>query len=186
MAEKKNAKKSVEKKVDKKVETKVTEKVEKAVEVKPEKKKVEKKNKELTNVRVMTNSELIKLFNDNGCLTKSTPKDSSSVVYNTFGTKSRVLQQNRAYQLLLTNGHEDKKGVIVDTDNDDTERFIQWYGTLTDEQKKWVKGFDEIKKTTLAKSEMPRERSVKLTDYNLLVVFLQYMATFSENKVATN
>lgn len=168
-------KKVVNKKaVDKKVEAPKVEKT--------EVKKVEKKK--AVTVPQMTNSELKNLFVQNGCVAQSNAKDTSKVVYNQFGTKSRVLQQNRSYQLLLTNGHEVKKGVVVDAENDDVQRFTEWYKGLTDEQRQYINGFDTITATKLATSEMPRERTVKIVNYDLLVEFIKYMATFTENKIA--
>lgn len=170
-----NTKKEV-KKVDKK-------EVNKAVkEVKEPKVKVEKKKS--VSVPQMTNSELKELFNKNGCKTRTNASDKSKVVYNTFGTQSRVLQQNRSYQLLLTNGHELKKGIVVEAENDDVARFTKWYDGLNDEQKSYINGFDTITATKLATSEMPRERTVKIINYDLLVDFIKYMATFTENKIA--
>ena len=176
-------------KEEKVMKTKETKKVEtkKAAEVK-ETKKVEKKvnaKKESFSVPQMKNSELAKLFNDNGCLTKSKANDSSNVVYNTFGTESRVLQQKRAYQLLLTNGHDMVKGAIVDGESDDVARFTKWYKTLNKEQQAYINGFDTITATKLADSELPRERTVKVTNLDVLVNFIQFMSTFNENKVAS-
>lgn len=189
--------KTMKKETTKKVETKkvavkpATKKVEvKKAEVKET--KTEKKpaavktNKEkVNNVPQMKNSELAKLFSDNGCATYTRAKDESKVVYNTFGTKSRVLQQNKAYQLLLTNGHKKVKEEIVESDNDDVKRFDSWYGKLKEDDKKNVLGYDTMLSTKLDDSELPRERSVKLTSKELLVSFLKYMGTFEENKVLT-
>lgn len=165
----------------------------KAQEVKETKKveaeKVEKKvnaKKQTVAVPQLKNSEFAKLFQDNGCLTKTKANDSSNVVYNTFGTESRILQQKRAYQLLLTNGHDIKKGAVVEGESDDVARFTEWYGTLSDEQKSFVNGFDTITATKLATSEMPRERTVKITNLDLLVEFIKFMATFSENQVGAS
>jgi hypothetical protein len=192
--------KTMKKETTKKVETKEVKKVDvkkvapktevKKAEVKEEVKKAEpkteKKNKEKVNgVPQMINSELAKLFNENGCATYTRAKDESKVVYNTFGTKSRVLQQNKAYQLLLTNGHKKVKEEIVDSDNDDVKRFDSWYGKLKEDDKKNVLGYDTMLSTKLDDSELPRERSVKLTSKELLVSFLKYMGTFEENKVLT-
>ncbi len=141
----------------------------------------EKKSKAVT-VPQMTNSEMKKLFEDNGCKTKTKANDTSNVVYNTFGTNSRVLQQGRAYQLLLTNGHKKVKEEVVECDNNDVLRFKEFYGKLSDSDKKAVVGYDEIETTKLSFSEMPRERSVKLTSLELLTAFIKYMATFDENK----
>ena len=174
--EEKVMKKSVEKKA---VETK------KEV-AKVETKKVEKKEnaKKVSNaVPQMTNSELKKLFMDNGCSAGSNAKDTSKVVYQQWGTQSRVLQQGKGYQLLLTNGHAVKKGEVVDTDNNDTERFTKWYNKLSDSKKAMVSG--DIEKGKLSASEMPREKTVKITNYDLLVEFIKYMGTFSENKLVT-
>ena len=168
------------KKVEKKAPAKAIET--KKVEPKAEVKKVEKKK--AIGVPQMTNSELAELFRKNGCITKTKASDESKVVYNTFGTHSRILQQNRAYQLLLTNGHEMKKGLLVDAENDDTARFVEWYNTLTEEQKGYVAGFDTITATKLATTEMPRERTVKIINYDLLVEYIKYMATFTENQPA--
>lgn len=141
----------------------------------------EKKSKAVT-VPQMTNSEMKKLFEDNGCKTKTKANDTSNVVYNTFGTNSRVLQQGRAYQLLLTNGHKKVKEEVVECDNNDVARFKEFYGKLSDSDKQAVVGYDEIETTKLSFSEMPRERSVKLTSLDLLTAFIKYMATFDENK----
>lgn len=161
--------------VDKKVETEVKE---------AEVKKAAKVNKVKSNsVPQFTNSEFAKLFKDAGCQTYTNAKDESNVVYNTFGTKSRVLQQGRGYQLLLTNGHKKVKEEIVSCDNDDTARFQSWYDGLSDEQKGFVVGMDGLLTMKLSDSEMPRERTVKITNLDLLKVFLQFMASFEENKV---
>ena len=129
MANTKNtAKETVKTNKEEKVMKKSVEKKETKKEVaKVETKKVEKKEnakKVSSAVPQMTNSELKKLFTDNGCLAGSNAKDTSKVVYQQWGTQSRVLQQGKGYQLLLTNGHAVKKGEVVDTDNNDTERFI--------------------------------------------------------------
>lgn len=178
-AKKETKKVETKKEVKKEVTKKVTEtaKVEapKAVTNK------EKKSKAVT-VPQMTNSEMRKLFEDNGCKTRTKANDTSNVVYNTFGTNSRVLQQGRAYQLLLTNGHKKVKEEIVECDNNDVLRFKEFYGKLSDSDKKSVVGYDEIETTKLSFSEMPRERSVKLTSLDLLTAFIKYMATFDENK----
>lgn len=171
----KSVKKVETKKVVKEVKPEV--KVEKAPKVKVEKKKS-------VSVPQMTNSELKELFIKNGCKTRTNASDTSKVVYNTFGTQSRVLQQNRSYQLLLTNGHELKKGIVVEADNDDVERFTKWYKGLSKEQQAYVNGFDTITATKLATTEMPRERTVKIINYDLLVDFIKYMATFTENQIA--
>lgn len=151
-----------------------------------EKKDVKKENSKKQTVAVpqLKNSELAKLFIDNGCRTKTKANDTSNVVYNTFGTESRVLQQKKAYQLLLTNGHDMKKGVVVEAENDDVARFKTWYETLSEEQKSYINGFDTITATKLATSEMPRERTVKIVSYDLLVDFIKYMGTFEENQMA--
>ena len=150
-----------------------------------ETKKVEKKEnarKVAMTVPAMSNEEMRELFIQNGCAAGSKAK-SDSVVYNQFGTKSRVLQQKRCYQLLLTNGHDDVKGSVIDVDNDDTSRFVAWYEQLSDEDKKMVIGFAEMMSTKLSSTEMPRERTVKLASKDLLIRFIQYMATFPENQV---
>lgn len=153
---------------------------------KTKKVKTVKENKEKVNVAitVMDNDTLKKLFQSNGCATYTNASNKSSVVYNTFGTKSRILQQQQAYQLLLTNGHKSTKHGIIETDNDDAKKFGSWYETLSDEQKKSVVGFDSMMNTKLSASEMPRERTVKLVSYDLLVEFIKFMATFEENKLA--
>lgn len=170
--EEKVMKKSVEKKAveTKKVETKKVDKKENAKKVS-------------SAVPQMTNSELKKLFIDNGCLAGSNAKDTSKVVYQQWGTQSRVLQQGKGYQLLLTNGHAVKKGEVVDTDNNDTERFTKWYNKLSDSKKGMISG--DIEKGKLSASEMPREKTVKITNYDLLVEFIKYMGTFKENKLVT-
>lgn len=131
----------------------------------------------------MTNAELKALFIENGCKAESGAKDTSSVVYQQWGTKSRVLQQSKAYQLLLTNGHKKEKDQVVVSDNDDVARFQIWYDTLTEEQKAGVIGYGEMLSTKLSASEMPRERQVKLSNKELLIGFIQYMAGFDENRV---
>ena len=68
-------------------------------------------------------------------------------------------------------------------DNDDTSRFVAWYEQLSDEDKKMVIGFAEMMSTKLSSTEMPRERTVKLASKDLLIRFIQYMATFPENQV---
>lgn len=162
---------------DKAVETEnATEKKEKAPKVKKEKKVT-------ITVPQMNNTEMQQLFSDNGCATYTKAKDTSNVVYNTFGTKSRILQQGRAYQLLLTNGHAKVKNEIIDTDNNDVERFRKFYEALTDEEKKAISGYDTIESTKLADSEFPRERTVKIISKDLLVKFIKFMATFEENQV---
>lgn len=151
---------------------------------KPAAKKEKKVNSKKVTVSVdqLTNEELRKVFTENGCRAESNA-NASTVVYNQFGTKSRVLQQKRAYQLLLTNGHKKVKETVVDSDNDDTARFIEFYNSLSEEDKKSVIGFDGIQSTKLSDSEMPRERTVKLTSLDMLKKFIQYMAQFEENKV---
>jgi hypothetical protein len=147
---------------------------------KPKKEKAEKTPKIL--VKQMTNEELAELFTSNGCVAKSKAK-SNSAVYNTFGTQSRILQLKGAYQLLLTNGHQKVKDQVVACDNDDVARFLKWYDMLEDAEKVHVIGAGEVDKTKLSVSELPRERSVKINDLGLLVTFIQYMATFDENKL---
>lgn len=194
MAEKNLTKKTVAKKATTKVQEEKTmskkiENTEVAVVEKAEVKKevVKKENKKKApqvTITVMDNDTLKKLFADNGCITRTNANNASGVVYNTFGTQSRVLQQKRAYQLLLTNGHKSTKTGVVATENDDTARFIKWYDELSDAEKSKVNGYDDLLKTKLSASELPRERTVKLTDYDLLVKFIKYMATFTENQVA--
>lgn len=162
---------SKSKKETKAIETKATENAE-VKEVKT--------NETKRNIVIMNNEELKELFRTNGLVPGSNAK-SDSVVYNQFGTQSRVLQQKRSYQLLLTNGHTQVKGEVIDTDNDDTARFMEWYDTLTDEDKTKVEGYADINTTKLCASELPRERTVKITDYDLLVKFLKFMSSFSEN-----
>ena len=170
---KETVKKAVEKKEVNKTEKKETEK--KATE--------KKERKSVKTVKQFTNTEMKKLFSDNGCATYTNAKDSSGVVYNTFGTKSRILQQGGAYQLLLTNGHKKVKNEVVDTDNDDVLRFKKFYDKLNKEEKGMVLGYDTIDTAKLADSEFPRERTVKIINTDLLVKYIQYMATFEENKV---
>lgn len=172
MATKKNVTKEVAAVVEKEVVKKTTAKK----EVVKNEKKVSK------SVPQMTNEELRQLFIENGCSAGSKAK-ADTVVYNQFGTKSRVLQQGRAYQLLLTNGHKGDKGNIVDTDNNDALRFQAWYDKLSKEEQAMVTGYAEMMSTKLSASEMPRERTVKLTSKDLLIKFIQYMATFTENQV---
>jgi hypothetical protein len=171
-------------------EAKVMNKTEKKVEAKKEttkkveKEAVKKENVRKTNsVKQMKNSEMKALFTENGCATYTRANDTSNVVYNTFGTKSRVLQQGRAYQLLLTNGHKKVKEQIVDCDNDDVKRFKEFYSKLSKEEQAKFIGVDMIDTVKLAESELPRERSVKVNDFDLLVKFIQFMGTFEENKI---
>jgi len=182
---KKNEKKDNKKaKVEKKQEVKVEEtKVEevKAPAVEELKKKVNREK--IASVPQFTNSEFKKLFEDNGCMTRTKANDTSNVVYNTFGTQSRVLQQTKAYQLLLTNGHKKVKEEVVECDNDDVKRFKAFYETLDDDRKKLVVGYEGIEAGKLSFSEMPRERSVKIVSVELLTDYIKYMATFDENKV---
>lgn len=142
----------------------------------------ENKSKRVT-VPQLTNEELCKLFRDNNCGTYTQAK-SDSVVYNTFATKSRVLQQGGAYQLLLTNGHKEVKKEIVACDNDDTARFIQFYEGLSKEEQAMVPDYSTLTSRKLSAGELPRERSCKLTSYDLLVKFLQFMGGFEENTVS--
>lgn len=196
---KENTKKVAPKKEEKVMTKKTTKKAKESIsvivpdDIKPMEEKVEAvvEEKKTTNnkkvnstVKQMTNDEIRDLFISNGCSAGSKAKNESKVVYQQFGTKSRVLQQGRGYQLLLTNGHANTKQGIIATDNDDTARFIEWYDTLTDEQKGWVTGYADINNVRLSASEMPRERTVKLTNYDLLVSFIKYMGTFAENKLA--
>ena len=173
----------------KKVTTKTTVKKDNNTEVKETVKeeakvKAPKANKAKVNtVYQFKNSELAKFFKDNGCQTYTTAKDESNVVYNTFGTKSRVLQQSRGYQLLLTNGHKKVKEDIVECENDDVVRFEEFYKGLDEDTKKKVVGMDGLRTTKLSDSEMPRERTVKIADKDLLQKFIQFMASFEENKV---
>ena len=131
----------------------------------------------------MNNSELKDLFTENGCKATGAPKDTSNVVYNTFGTASRILQQNKAYQLLLTNGKVKVKKEVVDAPYNDVDRFKKFYEELTDEEKKSISGFDTMESTKLADSEFPREKTVKIISKEILVKFIQFMATFEENQV---
>lgn len=166
--------------------TKVATKKNSVKEVKPAAVKTEapkKEKKSRVTVKQYTNSEFQKLFIENGCGTFSKAKDSSDVVYNTFGTKSRVLQQGSAYQLLLTNGHKKVKDQIVECDNNDVARFDKFYAKLSKADQEQVIGYDTIQTTKLSLSELPRERSVKIKNEDLLVKFLKFMATFEENKV---
>ena len=149
-------------------------------EIEPKKTNKEKKAKAIT-VPQFTNSEFKKLFEDNGCKTRTNACDRSKVVYNTFGTQSRILQQTRGYQLLLTNGRKMVKKEIVDADYNDVARFLDWYNSLTPEQQSFVIG--DVEQGKLSDSEFPREKTVKITSLDLLVNYIQYMATFDENKV---
>jgi hypothetical protein len=166
-------------------EAKVMNKTEKKENVKKvEKEAVKKENVRKTNsVKQMKNSEMKALFTENGCATYTKAKDTSNVVYNTFGTKSRVLQQGKAYQLLLTNGHKKVKEQVVDCENDDVKRFKEFYSKLSKEEQAKITGVDLIDTVKLAESELPRERSVKVNDFDLLVKFIQFMGTFEENKI---
>lgn len=176
-------KKATDNKATKNVKAKkpVEKKTEKAVETKEETAKKPAKKETAKTVKQFKNSEMKNMFVSNGCKALTNAKDTSNVVYNTFGTHSRVLQQGKAYQLLLTNGHKKEKTGIVDTANDDVQRFKKFYNSLTKEEKAMVLGFDTIDITKLAESELPRERSVKLIDADLLIKFIQFMATFEEN-----
>lgn len=180
--EKKNMKKEeVKQEVEvKKEETKKEVKPKKERKAKTEKK--EKEQKAVISIKAMNNSEMKDLFINNGCAVYTKASDDSKVVYNTFGTKSRVLQQGKAYQLLLTNGHKKVKDSVVESTNDDTARFIKWYDKLSADDKKQVVGYDQIMNTKLSASEMPRERTVKIVSFDLLVKFIKYMATFAENQ----
>ena len=187
MSTKKNEKKDTKKaKVEKKQEVKVEEtkveevKVEVPAVEEPKKANKEKKAKTVS-VPQFTNSEFKKLFVDNGCITRTNAKDTSNVVYNTFGTESRILQQTKGYQLLLVNGHKMIKKEICDVDYNDVVRFKAWYDGLTPEQKAFVVGDVDLGK--LSDSEFPREKTVKITSLDLLIDFIKYMATFDENKV---
>lgn len=184
---KKVTRKEVNQAVDAAIEAVVAEEtanaaVEAVAEEEP-KKKANRKKENVSPIKVLTNEELRALFIDNGCKPYS-KADAVSVVYNTFGTKSRILQQQKAYQLLLTNGHKKVKDQVVECDNDDTWHFSVWFETLSDAEKGYVVGMDDIDKVKLSASEMPRERSVKITNFDLLVKFIQYMATFDINKPA--
>ena len=118
------AKEVIQETVDPVVETENKEKTPKA-----------KKEKKVTiTVPQMNNSELKDLFTENGCKATGAPKDTSNVVYNTFGTASRILQQNKAYQLLLTNGKVKVKKEVVDAPYNDVDRFKKFYEELTDEE----------------------------------------------------
>lgn len=167
-------------KVTPKTETKAAE-TKKPAEKKEETAKKPAKKETAKSVKQFNNSEMKNMFVSNGCKALTNAKDTSNVVYNTFGTKSRVLQQGKAYQLLLTNGHKKVKEEVVESDNNDTERFKKFYNSLTKEEKAMVLGFDTIDVSKLAESEMPRERSVKLIDADLLIKFIKFMATFEEN-----
>lgn len=146
---------------------------------KARKKKVEKEVVVESNIKVLTNAELAKLFKDNGC--ECTGKAvANTVVYNSFKTQSRILQQKKAYQLLLTNGHKLVKNEMVETDNDDVSRFKKWYGTLSDTDKSNISGYDTIDSAKLSKSELPRERTVKLLTYDLLTAFIKYMSSYDD------
>lgn len=167
--------------------------VQDATEVKTEEVKVEEVKTEVTvnkkerakvvGVPQLTNSEFAKLFTDNGCVAESKAKDSSKVVYQQFGTKSRVLQQTRGYQLLLTNGHTKKKNEVLDVSYNDVTRFKEWYAGLDDTAKASVSGYDAIDATKLSDTEFPREKTVKINTLDLLTEYIKYMAKFDENKV---
>ena len=169
-------KKETKKEVTQEVKAPVVEEVKKAPKAKKEKKVV-------ITVPQMNNSELKELFIENGCRATGAPKDTSNVVYNTFGTASRVLQQNKAYQLLLTNGKVKVKKEVVDAPYNDVDRFKKFYEELTDEEKKAVSGYDTMEGTKLADSEFPREKTVKIISKEILVKFIRFMATFEENQV---
>ena len=196
--EKKNTKATTNKNTNKEAKVMSTKKSKKAQEVKVEETKVvettqeevvkdeapkankSKKGKSVS-VPQMTNSEFAKLFTDNGCEAESKAKDTSKVVYQQFGTKSRVLQQNRGYQLLLTNGHIKKKDTVLDVDYNDVTRFKEWYQGLDDGKKAYVVG--DVDAGRLSDSEFPREKTVKITNFDLLVDYIKYMAGFVENKL---
>lgn len=156
---------------------------EEVTEETPKENKKKKEKKVSFSVPQMNNSEMSALFSENGCATYTKAKDTSNVVYNTFGTKSRILQQNKAYQLLLTNGHAKVKNEVVETENNDVERFKEFYNELQEDEKLKVSGFDTMESTKLASSELPRERTVKILDKDVLIKFIQFMSTFEENKV---
>lgn len=174
---KKGATKEKVAKVEKKEKEVKTEKVETKVETKKEVANKKKRDVQPT-VPQMTNEELKALMVECGAKATGGAK-SDSVVYNQFGTKSRILQQKKGYQLLLVNGHKKEKENIVASDIDDVKRFQEWYNTLTDEQKKWVN--PEL--TKLSDSEMPREKACKLLSKDMLVSFIKYMSGFAENAV---
>lgn len=179
MNKKTTVKKSTNKKVDKKQEVKVeTPKVETE---KTETVKKEKKSR--ISVQQFTNSEFANLFREYGCKTECSPKDTSNVVYNQFGTKSRILQQGSAYQLLLTNGHTKKKDVVLDVAYNDVERFKEWYQSVDAGMQSTVKGYAEIDAGKLSDSEFPREKTVKLTTVDSLKSYLQFMGKFAENAI---
>ena len=178
-------KKETTKKATTKKATTTTKDTTKATVAKKETTKKET-TKKTTNVKQFSNSELKNLFKKNGLITRTNAKDGSSVVYNTFGTQSRVLQQQKAYTILLTNGHKKVKEQIVDCDNDDVARFKTFYNKLNKEDKAKVLGMDTIETAKLSDSELPRERSVKIVDLALLEKFLQYMAGFEENKLVAS
>ena len=156
----------------------------KTTAVKAETKTTENKKKRNSapKVKQMTNEELRVLFVKAGLSAGSKAK-SENVVYQQFGTQSRVLQQSRGYQLLLTNGHKKVKENVVDSDNDDVARFKTFYGKLSKDEQGMVTGYDTIETAKLSESEMPRERSVKLGSFELLEKFLTFMAGFEENKI---
>lgn len=182
-----NTKKTKEVKAKEVIQETVDPVVEEKKEVETENKektpKVKKEKKVVITVPQMNNSELKGLFVENGCKATGAPKDTSNVVYNTFGTSSRVLQQNKAYQLLLTNGKVKMKKEVVDAPYNDVDRFKKFYEELTDEEKKLVSGFDTMESTKLAESEFPREKTVKIISKEILVKFIRFMATFEENQV---
>ena len=137
------------------------------------KKEVETKKQEVANVNKINNDVLAKLFSDNGCAAHSKAK-SANVVYQQFGTKSRVLMYNgkkvpNRSQLLLTEA--------------DYEEFKRWY----DKQDKSIKDMFEADTVSvpgvLSESEKPRVKSVKVDVIDGLVEYIKFMAKFEVNKV---
>lgn len=176
-----NSKKANKKEVEKIDVQETAVEVQEVVEKETTKKTNKEKKAKAITVPQFTNSEFKKLFEDNGCKTRTSANDTSKVVYNTFGTQSRILQQTRGYQLLLTNGRKMVKKEIVNADYNDVVRFLDWYNSLTPEQQSFVIG--DVEQGKLSDSEFPREKTVKITSLDLLVNYIQYMATFDENKI---
>ena len=151
----------------------VTKEVGKVVKEAIAKKEVETKKQEVANVNKINNDVLAKLFSDNGCAAHSKAK-SANVVYQQFGTKSRVLMYNgkkvpNRSQLLLTEA--------------DYEEFKRWY----DKQDKSIKDMFEADTVSvpgvLSESEKPRVKSVKVDVIDGLVEYIKFMAKFEVNKV---
>lgn len=120
----------------------------------------------VANIHKINNADLVQLFKDNGCKPYSKAK-SDNVVYQQFGTKSRVLMYNskkspERSQLLLTEA--------------DYEEFKKWYNEQADDIKAMFES-DSVKfPGMLSASEKPRVNSVKVNNVDGLTVFIKFMA----------